>query len=54
LKFTIVENVVEAEKRLLPEKVLLFESRVEEAALIVIEPPTLRVWPFTVPRVPVM
>src|ERR1700744_2991987 len=33
------ENVVDALKRLLPEKVLLFARSVEDAAVIVIEPP---------------
>ena len=48
LRFTIAENVVEALKRLLPEKVLLFARRVELAAVIVMEPPSDTPEPFTV------
>jgi hypothetical protein len=39
--FTRVEKVVDAEKKLLPENVLLFASKVEEAAVIVKEPPAV-------------
>ena len=40
-------------KMLLPLKVLLFERSVDEAAVTVMEPPTLSDEPLMVPRVPV-
>lgn len=49
-KFTVLLNVVDAEKRLLPLKVLLLEKRVVEET--VMEPPAERLWPLTVPRIP--
>ncbi len=52
LMFTRVENVVDALKRLLPVKVLLFAKRVVEATVMV--PPMFNNWPFTVPTAPVM
>jgi len=53
--FTLMrfENVVDAEKMLLPEKVLLFERRVDDAAETVIEVPTGKLVPLMVPREPV-
>jgi hypothetical protein len=45
--------VVEARNMLVPVKVLLLERSVEEAAVMVMEPPTEREVPFTVPRGPV-
>src|SRR6185312_6583929 len=47
------EKVVDAAKMVLPLKVLLFESSVEEAAVTVMEPPALSVVPLTVPSEPV-
>lgn len=53
--FRPLENVVVPEfvKAFNPEKVLLFASRVDDAAVIVIEPPTEREVLLIVPRVPV-
>ena len=47
------ENVVDAENRLLPLKVLLLASSVDEAAVIVMEPPAESEMPLMVPRAPV-
>src|SRR5262249_7256771 len=52
-RFTTAEKVVEAEKTLLPENVLLFARSVEEAAVTVTEPPALRLCPLIVPNAPV-
>src|SRR6185312_6535193 len=46
------ENVVEAAKTLLPLNVLLLASSVEDAAVMVTEPPAFRPVPLIVPRVP--
>jgi hypothetical protein len=54
LRLTVVEKVVDALKRLLPLKVLLFARSVEDAAVTVSVPPTLKVEPLIVPSDPVM
>ena len=53
VRFTMLENVVEALKKLLPLKVLLLERSVEEAAVMVALPFALTGVPLMVARVPV-
>ena len=54
MRFTILLKVVEAVKMLLPENVLLLIKSVEEAAVMVMAAPTLRVEPLMVPSAPEM
>jgi hypothetical protein len=50
--FPDMEPVMRLENVLFPENVLALERSVEEAAVIVIEAPAVRVVPFTEPRGP--
>ncbi len=53
LVLVALAKVVAPVNELVPENVLLLESRVELAAVTVMLPPALRIWPFTVPKFPV-
>ena len=53
LRFTMLENVVDALKKLLPLKVLLFASNVVDAEPTVMVLPTLKDVPLMVPKIPV-